>query len=133
MAVLLVARIRPARTTALVLDGRRRLALRRKVGSETTFSLHWQPSVIARKSSLTLLFDADGRFVPHDRDVGLALDQAFERFPLCRRSHAALQRHKLAHRRNPHARIAKALLASNCRDDAVVDFRIAPVRAPALA
>src|SRR5205823_15119813 len=133
MAVLLVARIRPARTTALVLDGRRRLALRRKVGSETTFSLHWQPSVIARKSSLTLLFDADGGLVPYDRDVGLALDQAFECLPLRGGSHATLQRDELARRRHPHARIAKTLVGPDRRDDAVVDLRIALVRAATLA
>src|SRR5437867_7455846 len=81
-----------------------------------------------------VLFESRYRdFVPYQRNVGLLLHQPLQCSLLCRATRAALQGDELTCRRHPHTRIAKASIVADDAYNAFVDFRIALVRATALA
>ena len=63
------------------------------------------------------------RFVPHQRDIRLAPDQAPQRALLRLRAHTSLQRDELSCRHDPDARVAKARIVVNHCGDTRVDLR----------
>src|SRR5262249_4370448 len=101
-------------------------ARRAQAGGAQARLARTRPSPLRRSS-------ADGRLVPHDRHIRLALDQLLERAALRLAAHATLQSDEFAGRRHPDAGGPEAWVAPDCGGDPLVDLRIALVGATALA